>query len=183
MLLWGREGVAQDRKRAFELAEEGTLLGCHHCQGVMARCCLAGFGCSLDAARSLALGRASAGKGSKYGQRTLGYLYRSGDGGVVQDYAAAVVQYRLAAAQGYDLAQASLGCMYSSGCGVAQDKAEALRWYKLAAAQGLGEALYNIGAFYQLGYIVAADEVEAIRWYTRAAAAGSKQATALLQPL
>jgi hypothetical protein len=42
MLIDGREGVAQDSKRAFELAEEGTRLGCHHCQGVKARCCALG---------------------------------------------------------------------------------------------------------------------------------------------
>ena len=112
MLLWGREGVAKDQNRAFELAEEGALLGCHHCQGVLALCYRGGYGCSKDAARSLALARASAGKGSKYGQRALGCLYREGEGGVVQDYAVAVAQFRLAAAQDYDMAQNDLGIMY-----------------------------------------------------------------------
>ena len=32
----GREGVAKDEQTAFELAEEGARLGCHHCKGVMA---------------------------------------------------------------------------------------------------------------------------------------------------
>ena len=172
MLIYGREGVAEDRKRAFELVQEGTRLGCCHSQGVMARCYAGGFGCSEDAARSLALARASAGEGSKYGQWTLGYLYRAGEGGVAQDYAAAVAQYRLAAAQGYDEAQNNLGYMYGMGYGVAQDYAEALRWYKLAAAQGLGVALDNVGVYYENGWSVAADRAEAIRWYKRAAAAG-----------
>jgi hypothetical protein len=35
MLIEGREGVAVDHKRGFELAKEGARLGCHHCQGVM----------------------------------------------------------------------------------------------------------------------------------------------------
>ncbi len=39
LLIDGREGVAQDWNGAFELVEEGARLGCHHCQGVMARCC------------------------------------------------------------------------------------------------------------------------------------------------
>ena len=132
-----------DRKRGFELAEEGARLGCCHCQGVMASCYWGGFGCSKDAARSLALARASAGEGSKHGQWTLGDLYLMGEGGVAEDYAAAVAQYRLAAAQGYDSAQNNLGYMLSKGYGVAQDYAEALRWYKLAAAQGLGASLFN----------------------------------------
>jgi len=176
MLIDGREGVAVDHKRAFELAEEGTRLGCHHCQGVMATCYLDGFGCSRDAVQSLALARASAGKGSKYGQRMLGYFYRVGKGGVAQDYAQAVAQFRLAAAQGYDEAQNDVGSMYGNGHGVAQDRAEALRWCKLAAAQGLGVALFNVGVYYEKGWRIAADKAEAIRWYKRAAAAGWHQA-------
>jgi len=45
LLLVGREGVARYRKRAFELAEEGASLGCHHCRGVIACCYLFGCGC------------------------------------------------------------------------------------------------------------------------------------------
>jgi len=186
MLIDGREGVAKDRKRAFELVEEGARLGCHQCQGVLARCYFHGVGCAKDAARSLALARASAGKGSKYGQCTLGDLYYSGEGGVAQDYAAAVAQYRLAAAQGYDMAQNDVGVY-----GVAHDCAEVLRWYKLAAAQGLGMALYNVGMFYEKnvglyhenGRSVAADRAEAIRWYKRAAAAGHSHAADRLKRL
>jgi len=183
MLIDGREGVAADQKRAFELAEEGARLGCHHCQGRMAGCYLGGYGCSKDAVRSLALARASAGEGSKYGQRTLGRLYQEGVGGVAKDYAAALVQYRLAAAQGFNDAQNDLGFMYSRGYGVAQDRAEALRWYKLAAAQGNGVALNNVGCLYENGWSAAADRAEAIRWYKRAAAAGSSGAAKNLKRL
>jgi len=183
MLILGREGVGEDCKRGFELVEEGTRLGCCHCQGVMARCYLFCFGCSKDAARSLALARASAGEGSKYGQRMLGRLYYEGEGGVEKDYAAAVAQYRLAAAQGYDGAQCGLGYMYSNGYGVAQDDDEALRLYKLAAAQGYDQALFNVGLCYEDGCGVAADRAEAIRWYKRAAAAGWHEAPAALKRL
>ena len=54
-----------------------------------------------------------------------------GKGGVAQDYAAAVVQYRLAAAQSYDLAKTELGYMYDMGYSVAKDFAEALRWLSI----------------------------------------------------
>jgi len=183
MLISGREGVAWDQKRGFKLVEEGARLGCHHCQGVMALCYLFGYGCVKDASRSLALARAIEGKGSKYGQLVLGDLYRLGEGGVAQDYAAAVAQYRLAAAQGYDQAQHSLGYMYHMGYGVALDYAEALRLYKLAAAQGLGGALFKVGACYEQGLSVAADRAEAIRWYKRAAATGCTLATDALKRL
>ncbi len=59
MLIEGREGVAMDRNRAFELVEEGARMGCHHCQGVMSLCCAWGCGCEVDAARSLELARES----------------------------------------------------------------------------------------------------------------------------
>jgi TPR repeat protein len=183
MLIYGREGFVQDRNRAFELAQEGTRLGCCHCQGVMAMCYSFGFGCSADAARALPLARASAAKGSKYGQLSLGDLYRDGEGGVMQDYAAALAQFRLAAAQGYDDAQSDLGCMYVDGDGVAQDYAEALRWFKLAAAQGLGGALCRVGEFYEEGWSVPADREEAILWYKRAAAAGDSDAADALTRL
>ena len=162
LFLHAREG---DKETAFALAEKGARLGCHHCQGVLAECYLSGAGCSRDVARSLALARQSAGKGSKYGQVVLGRLYRVGVGGFAQDYAAAFAQFRLAAAQGYDVAQCCLG---------EGDYTESLRLYKLAAAQGLIEAMYNIGHTHMKGSVwprVAADNAEANRWYTRAAAA------------
>ena len=94
----GREGVAKDENRAFELVEEGARLGCHHCQGVMAECYRWGHGCVRDDARSLELARESSGKGSRYGQCVLGRLYLDGAGGVAQDNAQAFALYRLASA-------------------------------------------------------------------------------------
>ena len=64
--------------------------------------------------------------------------------GVAQDYAEAVRLYRLAAAQGYAIAQSNLGVMFENGQGVAQDRAEAIRWYRLAAAQGHARAQANL---------------------------------------
>jgi len=183
MLIEGREGVAKDAKTAFELVEEGTRLGCHHCPGILARCYLFGYGCARDAKRSLPIARASAGKGSKYGQTTFGWLSQRGEGGVAKDYAAAVAQFRLAAAQGYDAAQSELGYMCGMGHGASRDKAEALRWYKLAAAQGYGWALRNVGVYYENGWSVAAERAEAIRWYKRAAAAGHSGAAVDLKRL
>jgi len=172
LLIEGREGVAKDRKRAFKLAEEGARLGCHHCRGVMAYCYLHSRGCRKDAARSMELARESSGRGSRYGQLTLGVFYHWGLGGLARDHAQALAFYGLAAAQGLDAAQEGLGCMYHYASGVARDYTEALRWYQFAAAQGLYTALYHVAIYHEHGLGVAADVAEAIRWYRRAQAAG-----------
>jgi len=172
LLIGGREGVAKDGKRGFELAEEGARLGCHHCQGVLAYCYWSGHGCEADHARSLELARESSSRGSRYGQHTLGELHRWGRGGLARDRAQAVAFYGLAAAQGLDDAQNCLGYMYANGDGVAQDLAEALRWYQLAAAQGHPDASWWVAFCHEHGQGVAADVAEAIRWYKRAQAAG-----------
>ena len=181
LMLDGREGVAKDGQGAFALAEEGARLGCHHCQGVMAVCCLYGRGCVKDAARSLELARESSGKGSRYGQVTLGILYRYGVGGVALDYAQALALFRLAAAQNFDAAQCNLGDMYYVGDGVARDYAEALRLFQFAAAQGHLQALYWVAHYYEGGRGVRRNKAEALRWYRRAQAAGHTYATEVLQ--
>jgi TPR repeat protein len=183
ILLRGREGVAQDCNGAFELVEEGASLGCHHCQGVMAACYWGGDGCEEDEARSLELARESSGKGSRYGQYVLGWLYYYGVGGVAQDNAQALALYRLAAAQNFDEAQLKLGNMYYFGDGVARDLAEALRLFQLAAAQGHPSALASVAACHQYGHGVPANNAEAIRWYRRARAAGDLLAAVVLRSL
>ena len=183
LLIPGKEGVAQDEERAFELAEEGARLGCHHCQGMLADCYMSGWGCELDEARSLELARESSSRGSKYGQVTLGWLHHYGLGGLAVDYAQAVAFYRLAAAQGLDEAQYKLGKMHRYGNGVAQDDVEALRWCQLAAAQGHYNAWVMVGDCHEYGCGVAADVAEAIRWYRRAHAVGHGDATYALRRL
>jgi TPR repeat protein len=183
LLIAGREGVAEERERGFELAEEGVGLGCYHCQGVLAYCYLFGYGCEEDEARSLELARESSGRGSRYGQLTLGGLHRYGAGGLAEDNAQALALYRLAAAQGLDGAQGNLGHMYDNGEGVAQDYAEALRWYQLAAAQGHPMALYNVATCYEHGPGVRKNKAAAIRWYKRAQAAGDTDAADQLRRL
>ena len=136
-----------------------------------------------DAARSLELARESSGKGSRYGQYALGFLYRYGEGGVAQDCAQALAFYRLAAAQNLDEAQHNLGHMYDAGIGVAEDSAEALRLFQLAAAQGHPTALYHVACYHEWGRGVRKNEAEAVRWYRRAQAAGDPDAADDLQRL
>jgi hypothetical protein len=132
----------------------------------------------VNDARSLELALESSGRGSRYGQFTLGQLHCSGKGGLAQDYTQAVEFYRLAAAQGLDCAQLCMGWMYEKNWhhrvgGVDQDDDEALRWYQLAAAQGHPAALYSVAECHHFGCGVAADVNAAIHWYRRAQVAGS----------
>jgi len=55
-------------------------------------------------------------------------MYYQGKG-VVQDYAAALREFRPLAKQGYARAQLNLGVMYAKGKGVAQDDAQAAEWF------------------------------------------------------
>ena len=93
LLIYGREDVAINQERAFQLAEEGVRLGCYHCQGVLAYCYWGGYGCDADETRSLELAIESSKKDSKYGQVSLGNLHQDNE------------MYVLAASQGLDEAQ------------------------------------------------------------------------------
>jgi hypothetical protein len=97
LLIYGKEDVAINHERAFELAEQGAGLGCFHCQGVLAYCYWGGYGCDADEARSLELAIQSFEKDSKYGQHTLGNLRDD------------VTLDLLAANQGFDQAQYRFG--------------------------------------------------------------------------
>lgn len=137
--------------------------------------------CKAAHVLSLSLARESSGRGSRYGQVTLGRLYGMG---VALDYAQALPLYLLAAAQGLDEAQLLLGSMYQYGP-FAEDLAEALRLYQLAAVQAHPLAMYTVAVCHEFGWGVPNNKVEAIRWYRRAAAAGVTEAARhwLLQEL
>ncbi len=96
------------------------------------------------------------------------------------DYAMALREFRVLAAQGDAAAQYNLGVMYDDGRGVTQADAEAVKWYRKAAAQGQAEAQYNLGVMYDDGQGVTQDYAEAVRWYRKAAEQGVAPAQARL---
>ena len=53
--------------------------------------------------------------------------------GVTQDYSEAFKWYKLAAEQGFAMAQSNIGNMYYEGLGITQYYINAVEWYKLAA--------------------------------------------------
>jgi TPR repeat protein len=184
LLIDGREGVAKDKNRAFELAEVGARLGCYDCKGVLAFCYSYGVGCEQDEVRSLELAHKSAENDSMYGQYFLGELhYSGGSDEVAHDHAQALALHQLAAAQGLADAKDRLGHMYFRGNSVARDCAEALRWWRQAAAQGHPNAIYSVALCYEYGHSTQTSREEAICWYRRALKAGYSRAAADLQKL
>lgn len=57
--------------------------------------------------------------------------------------------YKLAAEQGYMLAQNYLGYCYEKGIGIEKNEIEAVKWYTLAAEQGHSEAKYKLAQIYE----------------------------------
>jgi hypothetical protein len=176
-LLIGRQGVAEDKKRAFELAEVGARLGCHDCEGVLAWCYRYVDGCKQDEVHSLELVRKSSEKGSMYGLYLLGEMHYSGSSDeIAHNHAQALTLHLLAAAQGLADAQDRLGYMYFSGNNVDRDCAKALWWWQQAAAQGHQSAIYSVALCHEYGHSVEKSRLNAIRWYGLAFEAGYSRA-------
>ena len=102
----------------------------------------------------------------------LGYDYNFGQNGKPQDYAQAVKYYRLAADQGFAMAQYNLGVCYKRGEGVPQDDGMAVKYYRLAADQGYAPAQSNLGVCYKRGEGVPQDYAQAVKYYRLAADQG-----------
>jgi hypothetical protein len=89
-------------------------------------------------------------------------------------------RWRVAAAQGFAMAQFNLGTMLSLGRGVAQSDLAAARWYRKAGDQGHAQAQFNLGNMFAQGRGVAQSDVESTRWYRKAADQGIVQAQCIL---
>jgi len=172
LLIHGREGVVKDYNEAFDLANEGVRLDCHHCQGVAAYCYLYGLGCERNYKRSMELAHKSSGRDSKYGQYVIALFIDVWNEDLNVDHKQSVASLHLAVAQNLCEAQNFLGRMYSDGCGVAQDRTKALKMYQLAAAQGLPVAFINIAFYYEYGICVPKNMVTANLLKRRAQTAG-----------
>jgi TPR repeat protein len=205
-------GVSQDRKKAFELAQQGHDFGCAHCTGALARCYFEGYerssiGCIdienplvelsegtillKDECRALLLARLSSNTGSSFGQYVEGLCYHQGKGfpedesrEKASDYARALSLWTLAANQGLGDAQFGLAGMYSNGFGVeAPDQERAFTLFKMAATQGNKVAQFMVGMFCQRGIGTAVDLSEARIWCELSAAQGLESAMQFLQSL
>ena len=69
----------------------------------------------------------------------LAKMYAFGEG-IPENNAEAVKWFRLAAEQGYAIAQSNLGFAYANGFGVSQNNIRAYVWWSVAVAQGNEDA-------------------------------------------
>lgn len=182
MLFYGRPHVVRDRKRAYELASAGVVLGCKHSKGALADCYVqSSYDADFPGDKTLrlnlglAVARESQEAGSCLGQTVVAWFFQFGVC-VEQDYAEAARLYHLAAVQGHARAQMILGNLFRDGHGVAQDSAEAVRLYHLAAAQGDAEGQANLGYMFFQGSGTAKNCAEAVRLLRLAAAQGHARA-------
>jgi TPR repeat protein len=140
LLLWGRDGIYIDHRKAFHLAENGSRLGCDWSKGALAFCYLSGRGVAANEALGFDL--ASESSSTSYSQFCLGYAHFYGIGGAPKKNILAMKHF--ASAHGNAEAQLHVGHMLENGIGIPPNKAEALTWYKSAAAQGYSAAIVSM---------------------------------------
>ncbi len=123
---------------------------------------------------------ARAAQGDATAQFALAGMYADADGPLTRDTVEATRWLRLAAEQGHEAAQLSLGVFYLVGEGVPQDPVEAERWFRMAAEQGNALAQNHLGHIYQgapepfrTDRDVPVDHAESIRWFERSAEQGN----------
>ena len=90
---------------------------------------------------------------------------------------------RLAAEQGYALAQFDLSQCYHDGEGVPKDSTQAAYWCQLAADQMMVEAGYWIGSYLRDGCGTKKDDTSALNWLRAAASRGHGGAQRVLSRL
>ena len=139
-----------------------------------------------DAAALSAL-RAQATQGDATSQYELAGLYADTDGPLTRDILEAARWLRLAAEQGHEAAQLSLGVFYLVGEGVPQDPVQTERWFRRAAEQGNAVAQHHLGHLYQgapgpfrTDRDVPVDHAESVRWFERSAEQGYVSAASSL---
>jgi TPR repeat protein len=166
-----------NRELSFKLAEAGMNLVCSDCEGVFGHCIIFGIGTPSITKTGLMHIKHSAEKGSCFGQYFLGRLYRDSIDGkydLEQDYEKAEILFRLAANQGYAIAQCEMGRVFDNSLGICgrqdlklkQEEAEIL--FRSLAAEGhyAHEMCEN-----RLG--VTKNKKKAYKWYRKAAAQGN----------
>jgi TPR repeat protein len=154
-----------------------------HLEAVMCLVGLVVIGCTKGTGETTPLARGSA-QPEKLAPQTNARTTEQASPGLASaiearknhDYATAIKEFSLSAAQGNAEAAFLLGNMYDAGEGVPRDFKEAARWYLLAAEHGYADAQVNLGEMYSLGRGVPQDYKESARWNQLAARSGNASA-------
>ena len=99
-----------------------------------------GEGVAKDDAQAVGWYRKAAEQGHAAAQRSLGWFYAFGRGGLLQDNTEAAAWYSKAASQGDSHAQHNLALLYRDGVGVDRAPVTAYAWMNLSAAGGYENA-------------------------------------------
>jgi hypothetical protein len=118
--------------------------------------------------------------GDKFAQANLGWMYFNGLG-VTKDMAESKRWYKMAAEQGYALAEFQIG--YIDENSDPKDYADALKWYTKAVDDGEIRGYASIGKLYENGYGVTQNYAEAEKWYGLGSKRGSPRAMFFLGSL
>lgn len=90
-------------------------------------------------------------------------------------YKEAAKLYLLAADQGNEFAQYSIGMNYIYGAGVVESYTKAIEWVSKSAEQGFDIAQIRLGKIYSAGEIAEKDIEKSLKWYTKAAEQGANE--------
>lgn len=122
--------VEKNPKKALALYEEAqSEAGGLYYKGLMYT---TGEGVEKDAAVGRELIYSAAKRGYSDAQVSIGELYKSGTGGMLQDFREAARWFSLAAKQGNVTGQHELAVMYWDGSGVEKSRVTAYAWINLA---------------------------------------------------
>ena len=106
-----------------------------------------------------------------YGYYVLGKLYKDGLG-VNKNANLALENFKMAAADGDEIAMNQIGYIYMGDEGIDANPEQSFYWFNEAAKKGSDVSLYNLGYCYQNGFGVDADIEKAAECYKKAAEMG-----------
>lgn len=168
-------GVAEDDRKAFELASRSAETGFPHAEYLVGVLYAKGLGVEQDNAKAVAWLRKAAVQGDAAAQDELGMHLVLGEG-VPIDNVEAFDWLSKSAAQGNLEAEENLGSLYLSGSGVEQDYTKAALWLEKAVNRGADFAQNFMGDLYRGGLGKPKDDMQAARWYKAAADQGNLSA-------
>ena len=116
--------------------------------------------------------QAAAQRGDPAAMYNLGLLYSRGEGGLPQDYAAALRWLDKAAKKKFPRAYYLLGIHHFNGLGVPLSRKNGVSWYFKAARAGVPEAMFQMGLCLQKGVEFQPDLDKALLWFRKASDAG-----------
>ncbi|MBE6669346.1 MAG: TIR domain-containing protein [Ruminococcaceae bacterium] len=169
---YGKNGVAVDQTRAFEILSRAAALGHARALNFVGYCYELGKGVGKDREKCFLFYKKAAEQGLAVAQNNLGLCYEF-EKGVAKDLSEAFKWYKKSAEQGYNDALNRVGLCYERGKGVQKDASEAVRWYRKAAENGYAVSQCNLGICYENGTGIQKDTAEAFRWYKKAAEQGN----------